>query len=114
MKKLFGTLKRHIRETAVISALLLAGLLSLILLNSFAEVGTTVYVTLDGVEYGEYSLFHDGTVEIGEGNILTVSGGAAYMSYADCPDGICKNMGKVSRVGEKIICLPNRVMVEIR
>lgn len=114
MKKLFGILRRHIKETAVIFLLLLSGVISLVLVNVFAEVGTVVSVSVDGEPLAEYSLFVDGVYEIGEGNVLTVSSGAAYMSYADCPDGTCKRMGRISQIGEKIICLPNRVMVEIR
>ena len=114
MEKISGFIKRHIKEVVIIALLLLVGVLSLVLVNLFAAGGSTVVVSIDGEQYGEYSLFFDAEYEIGDGNILTVSGGAAYMSYADCPDKTCKNMGKISHVGEKIICLPNRVMVEIR
>ena len=30
-----------------------------------------------------------------------------------CPDGLCVGQGKISLTGERITCLPNRVMVEI-
>ena len=114
MKKLSDLIKRHIKEVVIIALLLSIGVLSFVFVNLFATEGTTVVVTVDGEQYGEYSLYFDATYEIGEGNILTVSGGAAYMSYADCPDKTCINMGKISAVGERIICLPNRVMAEIR
>ena len=35
------------------------------------------------------------------------------MVYSDCANQICVNTGAVSLAGESIVCLPNRVMVEI-
>ena len=36
------------------------------------------------------------------------------MTEADCPDKICVNTGKISKIGETIVCLPHRVVVEIQ
>ncbi len=114
MKKVLDRIKRHSVEVVAIGALLLAGFLSFLFVNLFAEEGGTVVVTVDGELYGEYSLYLDAVYEIEDGNRLVIEGGEAYISHADCPDKTCVNMGKISRVGEKIICLPNRVAVEIR
>jgi hypothetical protein len=35
------------------------------------------------------------------------------MEYADCPDKLCIRQGIVSRSGERIVCLPNRVSITI-
>ena len=113
MNKLFEIMKRHKKDVAVISLLLLAGILSLIFVISFGAEGTVVCVSVDGEDYGEYSLYLDGEYEIGEGNVLTVSGGEAYMSYADCPDHLCIKQGDISRTVEKIVCLPNRLSIEV-
>lgn len=114
MKKVLDLIKRHSIEAIVLFALLLVGALSFVFIKLFSSTGNTVTVTVDGEIFGEYSLYVDAVYEIGEGNILTVKGGVAFMSYADCPDKTCKNMGKISKTGEKIICLPNRVSAEIR
>lgn len=114
MKKVLDVIKRHYIEAVVILALLVAGFVFLLLTETFAEAGNTVVVTVDGEAFGEYSLYVDAVYEIGEGNTLTVSGGEAYMSHADCPDKTCIKMGRVFRFGERIICLPNRVILEIR
>ena len=34
-------------------------------------------------------------------------------SFADCPDKLCVHQKAVSRDGESIICLPNKVVVSI-
>ena len=44
---------------------------------------------------------------------LTIKSGKAYMSEAGCPDKVCVSQGEISRTGESIICLPNRIVVTI-
>lgn len=88
---------------------------SLILFLSRTE-GDTVTVTLDGQPFGEYSLHEDRIVEIrnGEGyNILVIEGGKAYVKKASCPDGICSSHRPIGNSGESIICLPNRVVIQV-
>ena len=42
-----------------------------------------------------------------------ISGGEAFMKWADCPDKLCIHQGKISHTGETIACLPNRVTVRV-
>lgn len=46
-------------------------------------------------------------------NVIVVSGGRVYMSEANCPDRVCVSDGAISRPGQYIVCLPNRVVVTI-
>ena len=46
-------------------------------------------------------------------NTVLVKDGAVSMIYADCPDGVCTAHTPISRAGERIICLPNRVEISI-
>ncbi len=46
-------------------------------------------------------------------NTVVIENGEAYVSYADCPDQICVNTGHISKTGQTITCLPNRMVVEI-
>lgn len=100
----------------IVSLLVLISIAALALFL-FRAAGDTVVVTVDGKTFGTYSLREDRTVEIrsGEGyNLLVIEGGHAYVKEASCPDGICSSHRPVSHDGESIICLPNRVVVEIR
>lgn len=72
-----------------------------------------VEVHIDGVLLGSWPLAEDHTVEIGETNRLAIKDGQADMIWADCPDLLCVHQHKISRVGESIICLPNKVVVSI-
>lgn len=78
------------------------------------ETGDSVVVTVDGRVEGEYSLSLDGEYDLNGGtNRLEIKNGKARMIKADCPDSICIKQGRVSRTGECITCLPNRVVVEV-
>lgn len=107
-------LRNDIIFIAVLIALIMAAALGVLL---FSRDGDTVIVTVDGQIYGEYSLNTDRQVEIvnGEGyNLLVIEGGKAFVKSASCPDGICSSHRAVSKDGESIICLPNKVVIEIR
>ena len=75
-------------------------------------------VTVDGDEYGRFPLDQDvkEKIELPDGayNILMVKDGAADITDASCPDGICVNHRAISRQSETIVCLPNKVVVEIQ
>lgn len=78
--------------------------------------GQKAVVTVDGRLYGTYSLSQNQTIEIKQNNHInkiTIKDGAVQMSYSDCHNQVCVNDGKVSQTNESIVCLPNKVMVEI-
>ena len=76
------------------------------------DVGN-VTVTMNGELVGTYSLKKDQEIPIGETNYLVIEDGQADMIKADCPDQICVNHKPISRNGETIVCLPNKVIVEV-
>ncbi len=47
------------------------------------------------------------------GNIILIKDGSVRMKSATCPDKLCVNQGQIHNKGEAIICLPNKVVVEI-
>lgn len=74
-------------------------------------------VTVDGEEYGCYPLDEDRTerIELDNGayNVLTIAGGEASVSEASCRDQICVHHFHIHYAGDTIVCLPNKVVVEI-
>lgn len=44
---------------------------------------------------------------------ISIKGGEASVVSAVCPRQICKNTAPISKPGEQIICVPNRVVVSI-
>jgi len=78
--------------------------------------GAYAYVTVKNAEYGKYPLDTDTEIRIGDGstyNILVIKDGKAEVTEASCPDKLCVHQGKVHYDGQSIICLPNKVVVEI-
>ncbi|HHW45603.1 MAG TPA: NusG domain II-containing protein [Clostridiales bacterium] len=102
-------------DIAAAAAILLAAWLIFAFTLPKSKPGNTVLVTVDKQEYGRYPLSEDRTVEIkGIGtNLLVIENGSAYVKSADCPDKICVNHKPISESGEAIVCLPNKVVVEI-
>lgn len=92
-------------------------LLILVGTRIFKTPGHTVLVSVDGKAAVSFDLSEERTYEIegynGGTNLLIIKNGSAYLEDSSCPDHLCEKMGKIDSVGESIICLPNRVTVEI-
>ncbi len=78
-----------------------------------------VRATVDGKVYGTYPLSKDDTIEIKNvdgdvTNTLVIKDGVADVTAADCPDHLCVKQKAISKEGESIICLPNKVVVTVK
>ena len=84
----------------------------------------TVVITVDGKEYARVPLSQPQTVTVtqedGSVNVVEVSERGAVMRSSTCHNQVCVQMGEVTvdnweyRVNQQfIICLPNRVSVEL-
>ena len=101
-------------DTLLIAFLLLISVGACLFLFFGGKSGGAVSVEIDGENAGIYSLAHDGEFSVGDGsNILEIRNGKAYMKSADCPDKTCVHTRPISKVGESIVCLPNRVTVSV-
>jgi len=79
--------------------------------------GDTVVVSLDGELYGSYPLNEDLELDIDHdsfSNHITIKNGTVQMSYSNCSNQICVNEGKISKTNDKIVCLPHKLVVEIK
>lgn len=45
---------------------------------------------------------------------IIIAGGSVRVDEAPCPRQICKAAGKISRAGESIICVPNRIVISVQ
>ncbi len=89
----------------------------LIYMNYVKKSGEMVVVSVDGEIYKELPLNKDATLEIegagGGKNLLVIKDGYADVVDADCPDKLCVYQRQINKDGETIVCLPNKVVVEI-
>ncbi|WP_289129619.1 NusG domain II-containing protein [uncultured Clostridium sp.] len=81
---------------------------------------TYAEITVEGKVYSKIPLSaHKGKEVIdinidGHENKIVIKDDTIRMIDADCPDSLCIYQGKISRVGQSLVCLPNKVMIEIK
>ncbi|MBQ1802781.1 MAG: NusG domain II-containing protein [Lachnobacterium sp.] len=79
--------------------------------------GKNIVVTVDGEEYGKYTLSKDQNIQIKKNgkvtNEIQIKDGKASMKCANCPDKLCVKQHAISKKNETIVCLPNKVVVTV-
>ena len=106
--------KKLIFSIILIFSLLAVGVSAFLITEALKEEGAYAIISQNGKTVATYSLSDNGEYEINGGtNVIVIEDGKAYMKHADCPDKLCINQGVISHTGERIVCLPNRIMVEI-
>ncbi len=103
-----------IRDIICIALLIaVGGLLWLFLRPGTSADNATVRISVDGTLYGTYDLDTDQEIDIQGTNTCVISEGRVYMSDADCPDHLCVKTGSIAAPPASIVCLPNKVVIEI-
>lgn len=78
----------------------------------------TVVIYKDGNVHTTFPLSSDEiiTIEDKEGgiNVVSIKDGKAEMIDANCPDKLCIHTRPAQKNGQSIVCLPNRVVVEVK
>lgn len=97
----------------ILAILAAAGILWLCVSFLQKDRGAALTISMDGQVYGRYALDTDREIPIDDTNICHIEAGAVSMTWADCPDQVCVHSAKISQMGQTIICLPNRVVLEI-
>ena len=112
-----------LRRMTVLDALLVAGLVALPVLALVRSLHGTdgraaAYVYQAGRLIGVYPLSADRTILIGDparpDMKIEIAGGRVRVAESDCPKGVCLHTGWVSRPGRPIVCLPNKVLIEVK
>ena len=110
-------LKRDI--ILVLSMVIIAAAAFLIINFAVKKDGSYAVIKVDGKVIKTLDLNSgETTIEVngyqGGVNKVVINDGKVSMTEADCPDELCVKTGKISRAGETIVCLPHRVVVEIK
>jgi hypothetical protein len=97
----------------ILAVLVIAGF-SLLAYSGRGE-GGEVIIEASGKQW-MYPLSEDRTTEasgpLGQTTVV-IRGGTAFVKDSPCPDKLCVLSGAISRPGQWVACLPNRVMVRI-
>lgn len=101
----------------LIGVLLVAAVAGMLVIQSLREEGAQVVITWNGEVDGTYSLEEDRTFvfegENGGYNVVTIEDGMVFMAEANCPDQVCVNHGPTNQTADPIVCLPNKLVVEV-
>lgn len=122
-------------DIVLLICLIAAGLAALAVLHMTGSNGNRVVIAVGGTDYGTYALNKDRTVVIrtdGHGatldatseksgmrhkkstyNKVVIKSGAVSMAEASCKNQICVHHAVISKSGQSIVCLPNRIVVRI-
>ncbi len=101
------------KKTDFILILMSLALAFFLMLTANRAPGDTVKITKNGRFFAEKSLYTHCEINIDGKNTAVIENGCIYMKYADCPDKLCIKQGRISDSSEKIVCLPNRVIIEV-
>ncbi len=101
------------------SAIILFSLIALYFMPQISGDGRVAVIRQDGEILYEIDLdaveeAYDIIIENEHGvNTIQVTSEGIGMKDADCPDRLCINQGSIEGPGIPIVCLPNRVTIEI-
>lgn len=99
----------------ILLVLVIASVIGIAVSESRPEGGTvTVYVA--DRKYGEYPTSVDREIPIeaeGADMIMVIRDGAVKVTHSNCPNKQC-TLSEISRQGQSIICLPNKVVIKIQ
>ncbi len=101
------------RSIVVLAVFMAVGLILFCVIALLSKGGERVVITRAGEELYNSPLSSDIELDYGT-NTVVIKNGRVYVSKADCRDKICKNHKPISKTGETIVCLPNRIIVEIK
>ncbi|HAT4105574.1 NusG domain II-containing protein [Clostridium perfringens] len=108
-------------DLIIIIVLIILSLMPIRLLISSNNSGDLkrVIISVNGEEYESLELKENlnKIIKIEEGleiNEIYINKGQVYMNHSNCTDKVCMRQGKISKIGESIVCLPNRVFIEIK
>lgn len=79
--------------------------------------GSQVVVSVAGEPYGTYRLDQDQEVTVKQKNHVNkfiIKDGKVQMTESDCRNKICIHDGAINKTRQTLVCLPNRVVIEIR
>ena len=96
------------KDIILIAAVLAISLISLAAIKMTQKYGKEVYKT---------SIKKDQIYQIPEENgtnVMQIKDGKVTMKKADCKDQICADHKAIEKSGETIVCLPHKVVIEIR
>lgn len=84
--------------------------------SSKAAEDSMITITVNDTLYGTYPLSQNQELEIQNEsgyNKVLIQGGTVQVEEANCTGQQCVRQGRITSPGQSIVCLPNRVVIQI-
>lgn len=105
-------------DLIIVLSLLLLSCLIFVGIKAFSSNGNYVEIEQNGKIIAQLDINEDTSFDIVSGdkttNTVVIKDSAVTVINADCPDKICQKHAPISKTGESIVCLPNKVFVTIK
>jgi len=114
--------RKNMKMADVILAIIVAGIaLAIFLLNVFNGLGrdSRVVCIFQNGELVDRYVINEESLQSKEyssewgSNTVNIEKGIVYINQSTCPDHLCERMGRISKSGQVITCLPNRLQIVI-
>jgi len=111
--------KRRINDYIIIICLILIPIIFILVsgVTNNNVKGNMVYIEVNNNIYGAYSLYVNKQIHIQEkgiDNLIVIEDGYVYMKEANCKNQVCVLHKPINKVGQQIVCLPNKIVIEIK
>lgn len=103
------------RDILIIMAVFSAAAAALIILSFFRKSGKNAVISVRNETKMTLELKDKAETEGFEleGAVIEVQKGRIRVKSSDCLDKVCVHTGFISKKGEKIVCLPKKLIIEI-
>jgi hypothetical protein len=117
---MIGDFKIKRADLIILALLVVLSILPLFLSVNETLANSDIYAVIyvDAQKFKEIKLGDDVSLEFviedeDAKNVIIAKGDEIYMFSSSCHDQICVKQGKISKPGQSIVCLPNRIYIEI-
>ena len=103
-------------DLVLIVVLMLFAITSLFIVSYLQTQGETVQIFLNNQMKYQYKLNKDKNLIIENQKDfiqIVVKDKKVWVDDSSCPAKICKKMGKISKTGQTIVCVPNKIFIQI-
>ena len=104
------------KEIFIILGIISAALIALLVINLTSQKGKTAVITVENTAVKEADLSDNGEFAVNgiENVTFEIKDGSIRIKENDCPDKICVKTGWINKTHERIICMPKKLIVEIK
>ncbi|MBO4421828.1 MAG: NusG domain II-containing protein [Clostridia bacterium] len=105
--------KTVLRDVILIITLLAVSASLFLIFNAKKGAGRSFEITVNGRLYGTYPLDADRVIDVDGLCTVEVKDGSVSVTDAACPGKQCVHSRPIRKSGERIICLPQGVVIRV-